>query len=355
VDIIVEMRRYDPEQQQDTRRVLSVYSRYEPFEVVVRWNGGGEFEALGSPAAYSAEAQRERLLEALAEGLATTGELAKAVELPHATVSRRLSELEAAGLVVRTGSGKRGDPYRWSLASGGDDPDGDDFFSPTNTIVVGEKKTDGNPENPHQNCEKASRTCVVCGQAILQVSGQSTLYCSSACKAKAYRQRRSSADTPGRVDDDPDDDDFFSPTDALIAGEKKTEPNGRHSPGDSSQPTPVVRDDGHRPFTVHSLYSGVNSESEPNGRRPQGDSSQPPLVEPGAPDIIVWGEQLLAELRAGRTQLPVVELKPGHTVLDAERYLASHLTEARLGIAVAVENLRLFRRAVERAGIRRGG
>jgi predicted HTH transcriptional regulator len=107
VDIIVEMRRYDPEQQQDTRRVLSVYSRYEPFEVVVRWNGGGEYETLGSPAAYSAEAQRERLLEALAElGTATTGELAKAVELPHATVSRRLSELEAAGLVVRTGSGK---------------------------------------------------------------------------------------------------------------------------------------------------------------------------------------------------------------------------------------------------------
>jgi hypothetical protein len=54
------------------------------------------------------------------------------------------------------------------------------------------------PENPHQNCEKALHTCVVCGQAILQVSGQATLYCSTACKEKAYRQRRSSADTPGQ-------------------------------------------------------------------------------------------------------------------------------------------------------------
>jgi hypothetical protein len=36
-------------------------------------------------------------------------------------------------------------------------------------------------------------------------------------------------------------------------------------------------------------------------------------------------------------------------VLDAERYLASHLTEAKLGFAVALENLRLFRRALERA------
>jgi len=257
-DIIVEMRRYVPDDLQDTRRLLTVYSRYEPFEVVIRWHGDGEYETLGSPVAYSAEAQREQLVAALTElGTATTGDLVKAVGLPHGTVSKRLGELAAAGLVTRTGSGKRGDPYRWSLASGGD-PDGDDFvspqnthkrgetktdgetdfshgeakkasrtpdgfFSPHNNLIRGETKTDGNPENPHQNCkkasrtpadhpgwssdepknphqncEKASRTCVVCGQAILQVNGQATLYCSPACKAKAYRQRQSSPDTPGR-------------------------------------------------------------------------------------------------------------------------------------------------------------
>jgi len=136
----------------------------------------------------------------------------------------------------------------------------------------------------------------------------------------------------------------------------ESEPSDRHSPGDSSQPTLVVWDDGHRPFTVHSLYRGVNSESEPNGRRSPGDSSQPTLVEQGPPDdIIAWGEWLLAELRAGRTQLPVVELKPGRSVVAPEQFLMSHLIEGKLGIGAALENLRLYRKALERAGRRRGG
>ena len=136
----------------------------------------------------------------------------------------------------------------------------------------------------------------------------------------------------------------------------ESEPSGRHPLGDSSQPTLVVRDDGHRPFTVHSLYRGVNSESEPNGRRSPGDGSQPTLVEQGPPDdIIAWAEQLLAELRDGQVQLPPVELKPGRSVVAPERFLASHLAEAKLGIGVALENLRRFRRGVERAGRRRGG
>jgi hypothetical protein len=190
----------------------------------------------------------------------------------------------------------------------------------------------------------------VCGQLFTWSGrGQPARYCSRTCQMKAYRQRRSLADTPGRVDDDGSDlfspryttrgetktdgkhhtphrdakngghgsVGFFSPTDTSIAGEKKTGPNGRHSPGDSSQPT---------------------------------------LVERGVPDdIIVWAEQLLDGIRAGRVQLPPVDLKPGHAVLVPERFLASHITEAKLGISVALENLRLFRRAVERAGMRRGG
>jgi hypothetical protein len=152
-------------------------------------------------------------------------------------------------------------------------------------------------------------------------------------------------------------DDGHSPFTHYIGGVNgESEPNGRHSPGDSSQPTLVVRDDGRRPFTVHSLYRGVNSESEPNGRHSPGDSSQPTLVEQEPPDdVIAWGEWLLAELRAGRVRLPPVELRPGHTVLDAERFLASHLAEARLGISTALENLRRYRRVVEAvSGQRRG-
>jgi hypothetical protein len=99
----------------------------------------------------------------------------------------------------------------------------------------------------------------------------------------------------------------------------------------------------------------VNSESEPNGRRSPGDSSQPTLVEQGPPDdIIAWGEWLLGELRAGRTQLPVVELKPGRSVVAPEQFLMSHLIEGKLGIGAALENLRLYRKALERAGRRSG-
>jgi hypothetical protein len=142
-DFIIEMRRYVPGDLQDTRRVLTVYSRYDCFETVIRWNGDGEYEALGSPAAYSAEAQRERLLQALAEQEgATTADLAKAVDLPYATASKRLDELQAAGRVTRVGGGKKGDPYRWFLASGDDDPDGDGFFSSQYTPGREEKKTD---------------------------------------------------------------------------------------------------------------------------------------------------------------------------------------------------------------------
>jgi DNA-binding transcriptional ArsR family regulator len=274
VDIIIEMRRYDPDQLQDTRRVLSVYSRYEPYEVVIRWNGDGEYETLGTPGAYSAEAQRELLLEALAElGTATTGELAKAVELPHSTASKRLSELEAAGRVVRSGGGRKGDPHRWSLTDGGDDLDGDgfvsphsthkrgetktdekhhtphqdakngghgsaDFFSPHNSLIRGETKTDGKHHTPHHEAkigeydpaggagkhhtwlpdakndghtpagedekhhtwlpDAKNAVCEVCGQLFTWSGrGQPARYCSRTCQMKAYRQRQSSADTPG--------------------------------------------------------------------------------------------------------------------------------------------------------------
>jgi hypothetical protein len=153
-DIIIEMRRYVPDDLQDTRRLLTVYSRYDCFETVIRWNGDGQYETLGEPVAYSAEAQREQLVAVLAElGTATTGDLVKAVGLPHATVSKRLGELATAGRVVRSGGGRKGDPFRWSLANGGDDPDGDGFDSPHSTHKRGETKTDEKHHTPHQDAK----------------------------------------------------------------------------------------------------------------------------------------------------------------------------------------------------------
>jgi hypothetical protein len=245
-DIIVEVRRYVVDDLQDLRRLLTVYSRYEPFEVVIRWNGDGQYEVLGSPVAYSAEAQREQLVAVLAElGTATTGELAEAAKLPHGTASRRLSELEADGRVTRTGTGKRGDPYRWSLASGGDgDSDGDGFVSPTNAPIVGETKTDGKHHTPHHDAKNGEHgstgeagkhhtwrrdakngehtpagedekhhtwlpdaenaVCEVCGQLFTWSGrGQPARYCSRTCQMKAYRQRQSSANTPGQGEPEP--------------------------------------------------------------------------------------------------------------------------------------------------------
>ncbi|MCS7256456.1 MAG: AAA family ATPase [Thermomicrobium sp.] len=216
VDVIIEMRRYEPEQQQDTRRVLSVYSRYEPFEVVIRWAGDGQYETLGTPATYSAEAQRQRLLDVLIElDGATTNDLAKAVELPYATVSKRLGELEAAGQVIRTGTGKRGDPYRWSLASDDDPSDGSDFFSSRYTPKREEKKidpgkpnisdgqakngehdlagkTEHDPGKPNISDDDAKTAiCEQCGNPFAWSGrGKPARYCSDACRMKATRQRQ---------------------------------------------------------------------------------------------------------------------------------------------------------------------
>ncbi len=265
-DIVVEMRRYVPDDLQDTRRVLTVYSRYEPFEVVIRWNGGGQYEALGSPAAYSIEAQRQRLLAALAElgNGVTTADLAKAADLPYATTSKRLDELAAAGRVTRTGTGKKGDPYRWFLV-GGDDPDGDGFFSSRYTPIREEKKTDekrhtrlpeakndghdpaGETEKRHTRLRDAkidghdhagedekrhtrlpdaeNAVCEVCGQLFTWSGrGQPARYCSPACKAKAYRRRQSPADTPGQVPVSTADSSPPDPSVCLDCGQPITDP-----------------------------------------------------------------------------------------------------------------------------------
>ncbi|WP_038040157.1 AAA family ATPase [Thermorudis peleae] len=176
VDIIVEMRRLEPEQPDDTRRVLTIYSRYEPFEVVVRWDGDGVYETLGTPAAYAVEAQCAQLLAALVDsGAATTEDLAKATGLPYPTVAQRLKALHQAGRVHRDGSGKRGDPYRWSVPgepsraetapgtfrdSGRPDAEchemGDEFFSSRYTPKREEKNSGGKPDISHHDAEIAN-------------------------------------------------------------------------------------------------------------------------------------------------------------------------------------------------------
>jgi hypothetical protein len=124
VDIIVEFRRYRPERKNDTHRVLTVYSREEPFELVVDWSPDEGYTALGTQADVGREEQRrqvEQLLPSQEPGL-TAEELLDSWEIKPKPGERRLRELLAElveeGRMERCGAGVKGDPYRyWQLNS----------------------------------------------------------------------------------------------------------------------------------------------------------------------------------------------------------------------------------------------
>jgi hypothetical protein len=151
----------------------------------------------------------------------TPEELAEETGLAVGTVKNKLTALRRQGRAEPVGDGRwRGiapatlvvrDGGQWVVtdhhhykASDSDDDPGNPENPHQNcekalhTPVDHTSGSGDEPENPHQNCEKALHACVVCGQAILQVSGQATRYCSTACRVKAYRQRQSSADAPGQ-------------------------------------------------------------------------------------------------------------------------------------------------------------
>jgi predicted ArsR family transcriptional regulator len=59
-----------------------------------------------------AAAERMRVEDVAGGG--TSKEIAEEVELPGPTVRRHLKALQEAGHLERAGSGKRGDPFRWT-------------------------------------------------------------------------------------------------------------------------------------------------------------------------------------------------------------------------------------------------
>lgn len=123
VDIVVELERA-PGSIGDRGRVLKAMSRYSatPDDLVVR-RTDHEYEAIGELAGATAASELDRVTTLLAElGEVTAEELADAADLSKGTAQRRLGALLAAGRVVRSGSGNRGDPYHWRLAS---DPAGE--------------------------------------------------------------------------------------------------------------------------------------------------------------------------------------------------------------------------------------
>ncbi len=97
-------------------RVLKCVSRYR--------SGGGDqvlalgvegYEARGELAGAVAEAERERIFAQIQlMDAPTADELAEHCGLSKPTVHRHLRALMEAGRVQRTGTGRRGDPFRWS-------------------------------------------------------------------------------------------------------------------------------------------------------------------------------------------------------------------------------------------------
>ena len=122
VDVIIEFRRYQPEDREDRRRVLSVYSREEPFEVVAAWDGS-TYIALGGKADVRREERLASLLSVLpTEPPGLTYEQVREAwpfepKPGIATIKADLARLLEQGEVVREGRGVSGDPFRWRRKS----------------------------------------------------------------------------------------------------------------------------------------------------------------------------------------------------------------------------------------------
>lgn len=122
VDILVEFRRYEPERQEDTRRVLTTYTRLDTIpETVINWAKDRGYFVEGSKAETS---RHDRVLAARqllpseppgltieeilsnwpTNGIPKPGERTLREDLTHATEQK---------LVERTGEGVRGNPHRY--------------------------------------------------------------------------------------------------------------------------------------------------------------------------------------------------------------------------------------------------
>lgn len=117
VDVVVELERPAASFALGSEaRVLRAVSRFSstPEELFVELNDEeGGFRAIESPEEVKAAAERERLLDMLGTGEATSKQLAEESELTDRTVRRHLTTLLEHGHVTREGEGKRGDPHRW--------------------------------------------------------------------------------------------------------------------------------------------------------------------------------------------------------------------------------------------------
>jgi hypothetical protein len=126
VDLIIEMRRHDANNREDTRRVLTAYSRWDdtPAELVIELDKEkGEYQSVGTKADARAQDRMSIYADLLPkqEPGVTPEEIRTAwpngtISRPSVkTISRDLDQAAKEGKVRCTGEGVRGDPKRYSI------------------------------------------------------------------------------------------------------------------------------------------------------------------------------------------------------------------------------------------------
>jgi predicted ATP-dependent serine protease len=114
VDVALTLRRRGDGQ--PNQRLLRAFSRYSetPDEVLIALEDG-EYNLLGRAGEVKAQEQTDKVLGALSSEPQKADEIAIAAEMPEGTVRPTLHRLHKEGAITRTGSGKRGDAYRYTL------------------------------------------------------------------------------------------------------------------------------------------------------------------------------------------------------------------------------------------------
>lgn len=127
VDVILELRRYTPDDREDRRRTLTGYSRFDetPAEIVIELGDDG-YRVVGS----KADARQADRLDAIGELLSSDGPGVTADELRESwpeggtvkpgkrTLQLDLQAGARSGRWVQFGTGKRNDPHRYRLGGG---------------------------------------------------------------------------------------------------------------------------------------------------------------------------------------------------------------------------------------------
>jgi hypothetical protein len=122
-DVIVELERARGAFGEEGGRVLSGTSRFQSTpETIALELTEGTFVAVGSAEEGEARAEQATILAVLRGGPLTRDEVKDALiaaegsAMRGETLALRLRQMVASGTVVRSGRGKKGDPYRWTLA-----------------------------------------------------------------------------------------------------------------------------------------------------------------------------------------------------------------------------------------------